>query len=65
MAKIRLSRERYNEMLAAERIFHDLLPDIDNLEQCGEDCLAMRQVVQEELDRISKVKQYFAPAVGT
>jgi bacterioferritin-associated ferredoxin len=61
MAKISLSRERYTELLAAERTFHDLLPDIDKLEQCGEDCQAMRQVVQEEMARIAKVKQFFAP----
>jgi hypothetical protein len=62
MAKIKLSRERYAELLSAERLFHDLLPDLDNLEQCGEDCQAMRQVVQDEMKRIEKIKQFFAPS---
>lgn len=61
MAKTRLSRERYNELLAAERIFTDLLPDLDKLEQCGEDCEGMKQIVRESLEKSAKLRQFFAP----
>lgn len=61
MSKTRLSRERYDELLRAERIFTDLLPDLDKLEQCGEDCEGMKQVVREAMEQSAKLKQYFAP----
>ena len=61
MAKTRLSPERYRELLKAERDLVDILPDIDDLEACGEDCQAYRDIHRESIDRIGKLKQFFKP----
>lgn len=61
MAGIRMSPERLKELLVAERQFLDLLPDLDKLEQCGEDCSLEREAVRVKVEQISKLKQHFAP----
>ena len=61
MPGIRMSPERYRELLTAERNFLDLIPDLDKLEQCGEDCTMEREAVRVKVEQISKLKQHFAP----
>jgi hypothetical protein len=60
-SKLRLSHERYNELLAAERVYTDLLPEFDKLDQCGEDCQMERELTSQKLAQISKLKQFYAP----
>jgi hypothetical protein len=56
-----MSPERYQQLLAAERNFTDILPDLDNLEQCGEDCTAEREIIKSRIEQIAKLKQHFKP----
>ena len=63
MQEIRLTKKRYAELLAAERKLLDLLPVYAQLEDCGENCDAMRGVTDTELQRIQKIKENFAPNV--
>jgi hypothetical protein len=61
MAKVKLSQKRYADLLAAERKHLDLLPVYDDLEACGEDCKAMREITDTELTRIQEIKKRFGP----
>ena len=61
MAKIKLTPKRNADLLAAERKHLDLLPVYDDLEACGEDCSAMREITNTELQRIQEIKQRFGP----
>jgi len=61
MAKIKLSQRRYAELLAAERKHLDLIPVYADLEACGEDCAAMREITDTELQRIQEIKTRFGP----
>lgn len=61
MGKIKLSRERYDELIAAERKLNDLLPEYDKLEECGVDCTAFRQINAERLPQIAAIKKNYGP----
>lgn len=58
---ITLSQERYSELLEAERLLHDVLPDLDKLEECGVDCQQARAAYQESMGKITAIKARFAP----
>jgi len=60
-SKIRLSPESYQGLLVAERNLHDLIPEMDKMEDCGIDCVTYRAALKEMLDRIEKMKLYYAP----
>lgn len=66
MADIRLDRQRYDELIKTERDLLELLPVMDKLEECGEDCSSIKEVVRQYVERIGKVKQHFGakPSVG-
>ena len=61
MSKIRLSNEDYASILQAERQLHDILPDIDNAEECGVECQEYRRVHAEYMQQIEKLKAKFGP----
>lgn len=58
---IALTPLAYSELLESERLLHDVLPDIQKLEECGVECQQMRAAVQEALGKVSALKQRFAP----
>jgi hypothetical protein len=39
---ITLTPDQHQTLLQAQKMLHDLLPDIDALEQCGKDCQDLR-----------------------
>ena len=59
MAKIKLSKARLQELLAAERKLLELLPEYDKVEECGVDCLQFRQVTDDRLKQIAAIKKNF------
>lgn len=61
MPGTRMSPERYADLLEKERLFHDLLPEFDKLEQCGEDMTAERELCRSKLEQISNLKKHFKP----
>jgi len=58
---IRLTPERVVELKQAQRALHDVLPDIDALEQCGADCQIPREQWQLAQDRIANLLKFFSP----
>lgn len=54
--------EVFNRLSAAERELHDALPLLDQMEECGRDCQAFREMVQTALDRTTAAKRNFKPA---
>lgn len=60
-SKIRMSKERYDELVKAERMLNDLLPVYDKLEECGVDCTGFRQINAERLPQIAAMKKNFGP----
>lgn len=61
MAGVRLSQERYDELILTERMMLEMLPDLDKLEQCGEDCTVEKQAVANKVQQITKIKEHFSP----
>lgn len=61
MAKVKMSNTSYANLIDAERKLMDSIPEFDKLEECGEDCTALREMTRYNLDRIAKMKQYYAP----
>ena len=61
MAKLKMSEKSYSNLISAERKLLDNLPEYDKLDECGADCSALRAMTQEYLDKIAKMKQYYAP----
>ena len=56
------SREQYDRILQAERIINDLLPVIDKLEACGEDCNNYRFASKQFFDKLALIKaNFFSP----
>jgi len=63
MAKTVLTNEQYAKLLEAERVIHDVLPDLDKLEECGVECQAYREGLRQKQQQIEAIKQNFAPSV--
>jgi hypothetical protein len=61
VTQIKISKKNYDELLRAERAFHDLHADLDKLENCGIDCTVMRDGIAQQLAQIAALKQNFAP----
>ncbi len=59
MGKIKLDPERVAALKVAQRNLHDILPDIDALEQCGVDCTIPREQYIKSHDQIEKILQLF------
>lgn len=57
----RLTTVDYNKLLESERILHDLLPEMDNMEACGRDCTDRRAAVQDLLEKFSNIKKFYGP----
>lgn len=62
-SKLRLTTDKYRELLSAERALHDLLPEMDAAQDCGIDCQAYREIHSQAMERIAKLKQYYAPTM--
>jgi hypothetical protein len=60
---IKLSKERYMNLLTAEGKLTQYAPVLDALEQCGVDCAPMRQLIMDKLAQISAIKANFAPKI--
>lgn len=63
MAEIKLSKERYAELLRAERALLDLLPEYDKAESCGIDCSPLKALHDEYMERIQSIKDNYGPKV--
>lgn len=61
MSKTKMTKEEYTNLLTAERKIADVLPDIDNLENCGVECQELRTLLQQRQQQITQVKRHFAP----
>lgn len=61
MGKVKLSKERYKELIDAERKLNELLPEYDHLEECGYDCTQLRMINQQRGEQIQAMKKYYAP----
>ena len=62
MAEIRLSPERYQELLNAERGLTGIVSDLDKAEACGIECQRYRETLRAQLAAIAAMKQHFAPS---
>lgn len=60
---IKLTTEQLQTLAQAERILHDLLPDIDHAEKCGADCAALRAENQRIRDIIHHARTGFGEGV--
>lgn len=58
---IKLSKERYAQLLQSERNLTGVADDLNKLEQCGVDCTEMKQLVADQLEKSAKVRQLFGP----
>lgn len=61
MSGTRMSPERYQELLVAERTYTDLLPEFDKLEQCGENCDTEKALIKSRLEQMAQLKLHFKP----
>ncbi|KKN24601.1 hypothetical protein LCGC14_0893240 [marine sediment metagenome] len=59
MGKIKLSSEKVAKLKIEQRNLHDILPDIDALEQCGADCTIPREQYIIAQDRIANILRLF------
>lgn len=59
---IKLDRATYAELLENERRLHDFLGELDKADECGIDCSLMRAERIQILERISKLKEHYAPS---
>lgn len=59
MGKIKLPPDKVAELKQRQRELHDILPEIDALEQCGVDCTIPMQNYQLAQDRIAKILEHF------
>lgn len=62
-SKFRLTTDKYRELLASERALHDLLPEMDAAQDCGIDCQAYREIHAQAMEKIAKLKTYYAPTL--
>lgn len=56
---ITLTPDQHATLSQAQKMLHDLLPDIDGLEQCGTDCQQLRQQNQQIRDKITALQTQF------
>jgi len=61
MAKLTLSKERYSNLLKAERDLTAQVQELDKMESCGVDCTMYRQMIADALDKISNIKTHYSP----
>jgi len=59
MAPIKLDAKTVAKLREAQRDLHDILPEFDKLEQCGEDCQIYRQVHAEAGQRIEALLKHY------
>lgn len=62
-SKYKLPADKVATLKAAQRELHDVLPLIDEAEQCGIECQQYRQLAEEVQERITKILTYFGPGV--
>lgn len=60
MGPLKLPEQHKGALGQAQRILHDLLPQLDHLEACGEDCACIRQQVAETQEKIMKLLTFFS-----
>lgn len=58
---IRLSQERYAELIEAERQLALLHSEFDKAEECGIDCQQLRATQAEAIQRIQSMRKNYAP----
>ena len=58
---LRLPPEKVTELKQRQRELHDILPEINALEQCGADCTIPMQQYGIAQDRIAKLLALFGP----
>lgn len=56
---IKLPPEMIAELKIRQRELHDFLTEFDKLEDCGEDCQAVRQLHQQAADKIEKLLKHY------
>jgi hypothetical protein len=56
-----MSKQHYDALIQAERKFREVLPEFDKMEDCGEDCTEIRQLVTDRLGKIEALKRNYAP----
>ena len=61
MHKLMLPPDKIAELKQRQRELHDILPEIDKLEQCGQDCSAEHEVLQEAQRRITNILKFYGP----
>lgn len=59
MKEWKLPPEAKAELLQSQREFHDALPLMDKMEECGINCVEFRRVVKEGQERVDKILRNF------
>jgi len=59
MTQIKLSADKVAELKVRQRELHDILPEIDAVEQCGADCTIPREQYLIAQERIAKLLELF------
>ena len=57
--QIKLDQDQRDTLLKAQRIIHDILPQLDALEKCGKDCTALRDQAKREHANITALLAHF------
>jgi len=56
-----LNADHYDKLVAAQRQYHDLLPEMDRAEKCGVDCQHQRAMAKKHFDAISNLLAEYFP----
>lgn len=51
MKKVELDDQSLRNVISAQRDLHELLPEVDKLEECGVECSDLRYQIKENLAR--------------
>lgn len=61
MPKSPLQQSQMDAVAAAQRILHDLVPLVANLEQCGSPCSEFKDKIQEYYETLQEIVKRFGP----
>lgn len=51
----------WEQLQEAKRILHDVLPEFDKAESCGNDCQNFREIHAEMLRRLAAIETHYLP----
>jgi hypothetical protein len=56
---VRFTRQQYEALREAQRVLHDVLPDLDKMDGCGWDCQGYRILVADLANQLQAIERNF------